>query len=239
MNREKLTPAMKRQITSDWASALPSLVVWKPMWLVRRHGPILYGLCLDGAAQPDAYIPTVFTHCLASPFPVISLTGSAPVPDRVGTSTKVRWMSHAEKFGAMAQLLAQRHPPLQSGTLGVDDLLVHYRAYLRGDYGRNNQFMAAHFAAMALSAGLLGQREVAQRVIDRAAAIMQSWPSGVRTGLGTPAQWEQALRGEVNNSAALAATTTTEVAKHKLDKLPDLGLGAFASPLDSIDTQGT
>lgn len=239
MDRERLTPATKRQITRDWASALPTLTVWKPMWLVRRHGPMLYGLCLDGAAQPDAYIPTVFTHCLANPFPAISLTGNAPVPDRVGTSTKVRWMSHGEKFGPMAQFLAQRHPPLQNGALGLDALLEHYRAYLRGDYGKNNQWMVGHFTAMALSAAWMGQLDVAQRVLDRAAAIMQSWPLSVRTALGTVAEWEQALRIEVKNPATLAANVAAEVIKHKVDLLPDMGLGAFAGPLDSIDTLGT
>lgn len=238
MDREKLTPAIKRQITRDWASALPTLTVWKPMWLVRRHGPMLYGLCLDGAAQPDAYIPTVFTHCLANPFPAISFIGNAPVPDRAGTSTKVRWMLHAEKFGPMAQLLAQRHPPLQSGALGLNDLLKHYREYLRGDYGRNNQWMVGHFTAMAFSAALLGQQDVAQRVLDRAAALTRSWPPSVRTALGTVAEWEQTLRVEMKNPTTLAANVAAEVIKHKVDKLPDLGLGAFAGSLDSIDTLG-
>jgi len=236
LTAEKLTLTVKKKITDDWASAFPSLEIWKPMWLVRRHGPMLYGICLDRAAQQDAYIPTVFTHCLASPFPVISLTGRAFVPDRAGQPTKIRLMSHAEKLPMIADLLLKRHPALVNGDLTLDDLLSHYYALLRGAYGVQSPYMTSHFAAMALSASVLGQKDVARGVVDRAAEIMKLWPEGVNTAFGPAARWVEQMLDQISHPAALHEFVREEVGKHKLNGLRDRGLGIFSG--SRVDIEG-
>lgn len=43
----KRTPRFKTQCTKDWLTVFPEFGKYKPMWLMRRIGPIVMGICLD------------------------------------------------------------------------------------------------------------------------------------------------------------------------------------------------
>ena len=229
MGSEKLSASQKRKIISDWANEFRTLSPWTFRWLVRRHGPMLYGICLDGASRPNAYVPTVFVHCLAAPFPCVSLNGRAPVPDRGGSARQITWTMHAESVGAMAELLRLRHPPLQDGELSLDRLAQHVAAYLREDFGRVNPFVRGPYEALALAAAAVGEAALARQVIHRAVERMQSWPATAFNIGGDPAQWSQSLLDQVADPAALHKVVASEVEKLGLRDIPDVGLNAGAA----------
>jgi hypothetical protein len=66
----KLTPALKKTITNDWRALAAQFATYKPMWLARRIGPLVQGICLDRDSSNAAYLPTLHVHCLCCPFPV-------------------------------------------------------------------------------------------------------------------------------------------------------------------------
>lgn len=79
----------KRRLTKEWLRLLPSLASPSPRFLVRRHGPLLCGVCLDATSRPEAYVPRAFFHDLARPFPVLSIVGAAPVRDARNVALEV------------------------------------------------------------------------------------------------------------------------------------------------------
>lgn len=233
MGNEKMSTSQKRKIIGDWANEFRTLSPWTSRWLVQRHGPVLYGICLDGASRPNAYVPTVFAHCLAAPFPCVSLNGRAPVPDRAGSARQITWNMHADSVGQMAELLRQRHPTLRDGELSLDRLAQHVAAYLREDFGRINPFVRGPYEALALSAAAVGEAALAREAIDRAVERMQSWPATAFNIGGDPVEWSQSLRNQVADPVALQKVVASEVEKLGLRDIPDVGLkvGAAISAL--------
>lgn len=67
-----MTSRARLQATREWARALPAFQVWRSGRLLRRIGPVLQGVTLDGTG--DRYYPTAHVHALVTDFPVVSLT---------------------------------------------------------------------------------------------------------------------------------------------------------------------
>ena len=79
-----MTSRARLRATSEWAQALPGFQIWRSGHLLRRIGPVLQGIALDGTG--GRYYPTAHVHALVTDFPVVSLTlsyrlayGSIPV----------------------------------------------------------------------------------------------------------------------------------------------------------------
>src|SRR5687767_11517160 len=110
----KLSTSIKRQITEDWVKCFPALGIYKPMWLLRRTGPLLQGICLNRDSANDAYRPTFHVHNLAKNLPFVSLTLSAPLRTvKTGTPETIRAAFHKERFvDASDRLRRQTQVPL-------------------------------------------------------------------------------------------------------------------------------
>lgn len=67
-----MTTRARLRVTREWAQALPGFQVWRSGHLLRRIGPVLQGVALDGTG--DRYYPTAHVHALVTDFPVVSLT---------------------------------------------------------------------------------------------------------------------------------------------------------------------
>ena len=134
--QKTLTASVKKRITEDWHSYFPELGVYSPMHLLKRHGPLLIGICLDQTSSGDIYRPTFHVDCLCKEFPVVTLTLATrlrtlrPGPDFIGVK------EHEERVHDAAQRMNdQSLLPLQ-GSLHLAQVIDAYRKYLNTDLGQ-------------------------------------------------------------------------------------------------------
>ena len=67
MTATTLTGSARNRITTDWQRCFPHLGVRKPMSLLKRNGPLLIGIYLDGTRSNDVYVPLFHVHALMWP----------------------------------------------------------------------------------------------------------------------------------------------------------------------------
>jgi hypothetical protein len=221
----KLDPATARAITLDWAAAFPELVVWKPLRLLRRLGPVVQGITLDRSMSGEDYRPTAHVHALIRQFPGVSLTLWTPVRSKAGVAewVDVRW--HARDFATTAERLRAQSPLSLDDPPTLEDLLACYRRFVTE-------------AQHGLPAGMA---EIADLVLIPAALDL---PDAVRDGLAfareiagrwtePPRQWPDAdawlasIEAASADPGGLRDTVRSEVHKLKLAKVPNAWPGVL------------
>lgn len=131
------TRSVGRQITSDWQREIPSLGIYKPRWLLRRAGPLLVGICLDGDSIGDRYMPRFHVHCLAAEFPCVSLTLCTQLrSERSGGPDFVEVRRHREKYREAAARMVRQSPLPLEGDLTLRQVLDAYRYHLATPMGK-------------------------------------------------------------------------------------------------------
>ncbi|MDO8329883.1 MAG: hypothetical protein Q7T36_05360 [Fluviicoccus sp.] len=209
----------KKKITHDWGNYFPSLEIWKPMWLVRRHGPILYGICLDIGGSPDVYVPKVFMHCLAEAFPAISLNGSAPVLSARGQPSQIKLKNHESEYDELAQKFRREFPPLMEPVLSLESVIEHFSKYTSGGYGIIVPFQHGPYLACALSAAAVGRKDIALSILDKADSDMKNWPSRAFNIIGDKEKWLRDVIARIDDPESLLVEVSSEVAKHGLTSI--------------------
>src|SRR4051812_1002168 len=126
----ELSPTLKRQITKDWHSLFPQMAVFKPMWLARRVGPLVQGICLDRSSANVAYYPTTHLHNLCRPFPVVSLSLNQRLLDqRSGTEVRIAAAFHNNHYLKAAHVLAPASLLSLAGDLTMSQIIDAHRNY--------------------------------------------------------------------------------------------------------------
>lgn len=121
----------KKAELSMWMKALPGLHPWGDSYLIRRCGPVLSGVCLDGTRDPQAYQPTFFVHNLLVSQPAMTLAYGAPLLYR-GVPRRLRYDGAPVDEDAQA-LLTQ--VPALSGLPTLGDLVAHVTLLRAGAFG--------------------------------------------------------------------------------------------------------
>ena len=219
MHDDGMSMAERRQVTADWAARFPRLSAWKPMWLVRRHGPLIHGLCLDDSRGCGFYIPQVFIHCLAEPAPAVALDGALPVRTRAGHPTRITLADHGARIVEVGGRLAHQCAALASGALSLADLADHLSASAAMAHEAPDGRRLRMRAVFALSAALIGDARQAQCAIDQTRAATEERASGM-----AQAAWARDLRTRLADVPGLSRCVAREVARHGLGRLSDAGL---------------
>ena len=63
--RKKFSRKMKTEFTQQWAKEIPSMGIYKNMWLMNIVGPVVVGVLLEVKSGNDMYYPTVHLYNLA------------------------------------------------------------------------------------------------------------------------------------------------------------------------------
>ena len=96
----KLTVTANRVIFGDWLRHFSDMGAYEPMWMMKRHGPLLIGVCLNSTRSNDAYLPTFHLHNLLQPNPAIVFSARLQPPsarsNRIPLEIKVG--RHAEEY---------------------------------------------------------------------------------------------------------------------------------------------
>ena len=121
MSWHKIGAKEKRQITADWQKLFPEFGPYKPMWLLRRWGPLVAGVHLE--TTTENYRILCHLHNLLRPFPTISLSHYRRIAHEY-----VHWEWHPEKHLRMAERLRQENPVLLGSDVSLAELSRAYGA---------------------------------------------------------------------------------------------------------------
>lgn len=213
----------KKPLTQRWLGLLPALASAQPLFLVRRHGPLLCGVCLDATLRPDGYYPRAFLHNLAQPFPVVSLTGAAPARDERNAMIEVKVDDEA-KAAVAAQALRSAHAWLAQPVLTLADVVAHCADYVEGRFGGVVPFQTGPVELVIHACAWVGRPDLATAVRDGALAEMARWPERAFNIVKSADAWSQRMAPlcQPGADASLKATADAEAVRLKLAALPVL-----------------
>lgn len=221
MTGETLTRAAKARITGDWQTRFPLLATRSPMKLMKRHGPLVMGLCLDRTRSNDCYLPTFFVHCLLMPSPVLTLTLNHGLANErfPHLQDEIKVNHHAAVFDDCAERMKRQKPVLMQETTTLSDVMNLYNEYY---LARRDpaicRFPAALFADVILLVAASGYRARAMELLERAWRAMQLWPEPE-----IPASWRGLVETRLGPAGAVE-TVLAEINQHRLTGIPDYGL---------------
>jgi hypothetical protein len=215
----KLTPALKKSITKDWGALVPQFKAYKPMWLARRIGPLVQGICLDRNSSNSDYRPTLHVHCLCSPFSFLSL--SLEQYSRTVRTNAVRTISvqfHENNYReACERLLATSLLPV-NGDWTISQVIAAYAAHGR-PMGSDPFPVSLMKDAVSLLAWL-NEPEKAHALAARYIAEARSWPDYVLTRDGGPIGFESTLSEIADSGEQHRQTVREQIEVLKLQDLP-------------------
>lgn len=218
----KLTPKIKRQITHDWNTQLPNLGIYAPMWLLRKCGPLLIGVCLDRDSGNDSYRPTFHVHSLTKDHSGISLTMCQRLRTlRTGAEDWVTVMGHAQRHAEAAQRMNQQALLPLSGPVTLQMVLDAYHAYLQ----RPRQGWTVHLLEDIITLLVAcGRLDDAARFLQQTATAMASWPAFVLERMEPISSWEAKMQRLIDNPELVHQTVSEQAAKLKVENLPTISL---------------
>ena len=213
----QLTAAIKREITNDWAKAFPTLGVFSPMRLLKRHGPLLVGVNLERTRSNDVYLPSFHVHNLLVPCPSILLSLIYPVPDqrKPALARQIKVLRHADDYLSAAAFLKQTITALESPVLHWPQIVELHCDFIRQkrDYAVA-KFCASLFQDVILLAHWCGHLDYARQCQQEAAQLMQKWNPPIDISA-----WQTTIQGLLSRDT-MEKTLVTELDRHKLRHLP-------------------
>lgn len=217
----KITPTMKRRYTADWAALFPDLGVYKPMWLLRRAGPLLQGVLLERNSGGESYLPTFHVHCLARSFPVVSLTLCTRLTSpRTGVEQSIRSFSHDELYREAAERLRSQSLLKLEGPLRLSDVLAAFRSHMRTPTGRYSSYALDDMLRLMV---ICGKKKEALSALDRSCDEILSWPSNVTWNeflAPSMEAWREDCKKWIANPDILRKIVQEQIETHKVGKLP-------------------
>lgn len=219
----KLSVALKRQISEDWNRCFPELGVYKPLWLLRRVGPLVCGICLERDSGNDAYRPTFHTHNLSNVSPSVSFTLADPLRTvKTGAPETIRAVFHQQRFADAAARLSRQAPIPLSGPVSLDQCLAAYREYMHCPLGRYPLFLFEDIITLFV---WCGQRAGAEKDLRDYETAVRMWPQNAQPEGGVDA-WIQRCRAWIENPDEVRSRVHRQVKVLKLQALPQIELTA-------------
>jgi hypothetical protein len=215
----KLTTAARRRITADWLKEFPDLGEYKPLWMLRRVGPLLEGIVLDRTSSNDEYRPTFHVHCLLKDFSDVTLTLAHPLlTERTRSPESVSVLYHDKRCVDAARTLERQSPLALAGDLRLSDVVEAYRRFAY----RPGIHYDAHllYADMAKLCAWFDDRDQASAVIAEGAAIVEGWPLAIRSEIGGVESWRSQLENAVADRKGQRELMDRQVQELELQKLP-------------------
>lgn len=174
---KKLTPSLKKKITRDWEQAFPDLVVYKNMWLLRRLGPFVQGICLDTDSSNANYLPTFHIHNLASQDDdFISLTLRTPlVSNRNGAVQHITLSQHEQALAEYQVQFREQAPFSLDTEVSCDEIWHAYKKYIEQGQEETRYPLNQYFDMVCL---LIWCKRLSEALafFDQCCREIESWP---------------------------------------------------------------
>lgn len=221
----------KKKVTNDWASQFPTLQVWKPTHLLKRHGPLIIGICLDRGLSKDSYAPKAHFHTLCIPFPVISL-GLVGELEQRGVPLRITLKQHDQEYQGVARELRSKYAFLDKEQMEFNDFVAATANYLSGQHGRTGTipFQHAPFEGIISTAAYMGQTVYAQSALDDFAQRISRWPDRGLNIIGSAENWRAKMQMLIDASAELEEIVNDQIKEHNLGGIPNYSLSWLSPP---------
>lgn len=220
----KLTDSIKREITKDWATQFPDLGVYKPLWLLRRVGPLLEGICLNRDSSNERYQPIFHLHSLARAESSLSLTLADELRTaRNDTPQKIKVAFHEDHYVEAAQKMNQQASLSLSGDLSLKDVLQAYESYMTRPLGKYPVFLFEDIITILL---WCGQTVEAARKLTQFESEMKNWPSSIASlqRVGGVNAWSEKCQSWITNPNTVRETVEEQIVFHGVEHLPNAKL---------------
>jgi hypothetical protein len=225
--------SMKGKVTKDWAGFLPSFEVWKPKHLVRLHGPLVMGICLDAVRSPDAYQPYFHFHALTTPEQSINLSLAGPLLSR-GCAYEVTLRRHDSELNEIVQKLTQQYPLIATKKLTYRDYVQTVANVRSGKHGATRGgSLPLIYRDIVLLAYLCGEVEHAQSEFQAFIEDLAVRPDCNAPYIGGLEKWRAGVESMLD-PVKLAGVVSDEKKKHKFEGFPDHGI-EFDTPVKLFD----
>ncbi|MDX2109331.1 MAG: hypothetical protein SFY80_03725 [Verrucomicrobiota bacterium] len=220
----------KKKVSNDWAAQFPLLQVWKATRLLKRHGPLVVGICLDRASSMK-YTPIAHFHTLCIPFPTISLSLAGELEDR-GVPLSISLSRHELEYQRVVAEFRLRYSFLDNERMEFNDFVNATRDYISGKHGKFSETPYQHppFEGIISVAAYLGQINYAQLALDDFARRISRWPSSAVHIIGSADKWRAKMQEIIDAACDSQHIVDNQINEHKLDGIPDYGLIWSASP---------
>jgi hypothetical protein len=217
---------IKRRITEDWKSVFPELEVYTPMHLLKRCGPLLMGICLQGSSG-DEYLPITHIHCLADEKSFIHLGLSQRlVTTRTLADDYIPFKWHEKKWREAAERLASQSLLPLTGPFSFEKLMYIFSTY-PGIHGAMKYDLNV-YRDWLLTLAWAGHEEEVQHVLAEAERDMVTWPEIIFLGEeGGLSGWLRRMREESSDPDRLRRTVEDELVKHKAEHLPAVDVSSW------------
>lgn len=172
----KVDVATVKRVTKDWASAYSEFVVWRPLRLLRRIGPVLQGVTLDRSTSGDAYFPTVHIHALTREFPVISLTVGQRLVTSSGVQEAVKFSRHVENYRDASRCLAEQAGLSLDVRPTIEDIVQELRAFAVSQQAQGSPPAVNEVEDSVLIPAANGSVGTVEESLQLARDLLDSWP---------------------------------------------------------------
>jgi len=170
LQRPKLTKATKQRISDGWVREFPSLAVYKPMWLLKRAGPLLIGICLDRDSSNERYIPTFHLHNLLSPSTKITLT----LPHSLNSITV---KEHEAAYTGSISEIKEKFSILDCVDINMSMVENCYHGYIEeNSMNVMGRYPLAVYIDLYLLTSWLGYKEYADSLLEYSCSEISKWP---------------------------------------------------------------
>ena len=218
----------KAKITRDWSGSLDGFEIWKPGHILRCHGPLLTGVCLDSLRDPNVYKPVFHFHNLAYPSETITLSLGGPLLSR-GAYQPIKVQSHSENVDDIVSQFKIQYPLVESDRLSFNDYLRTISNYLTGKHGVVAAFRPHIYRDIVLVALYCDATDYA---IDSLKILYNDLNNRTDYNIrliGSPEKWREEIM-QIIKISNIKSMVDSQKEIHKLKYLYDYGL-AFDFPM--------
>jgi len=222
---KKLTSSFKKKATNQWADAFPDLGVYKNMWLLRRVGPFLQGICLDMDSSGSNYLPTFHIHNLANQDDdFISLTLRTPlVSKKNGSPVRISATQHEEIFSDFIEQFRLQTPISLTGNISFENVWVAFQNYLKNGQAETRYPLNQYFDMTCLLIWCDRADEAKSFFYDKCKEIV-GWPSSVTQHIGDRINKFYSLETLLEKPEDLRKKVDEVVISLNLERLPSVSL---------------
>lgn len=131
----KLTQKDKYKITSDWQKEYPSYQKYKNLQLLKRYGPLLFGIYLKPVYGEEHYVPVFFIHSLLSNKDTISLNAQHALLNQKNVEDSISLTRHNKELNQLSKRIAQQVFLLTDEPVTFYSIQKFYKEFIQAEVG--------------------------------------------------------------------------------------------------------
>lgn len=217
---KKISSSKKKSITNQWKNEYPELVLYKNMWLLRRVGPLLQGICLDRDSTNVSYLPTFHVHNLiGQEDDFVSLSLKRVLAKSNGTPLVITEIQHDKNFGDFIKEFNKQVPFGFSGDVELKDIVKTYENEMNNGRTDTKYPLQQWYDLVCLYLWVDRDKD-AEQLFFKAKKSIELWSTDVTRYIPDRIEKFMLLQEFIENPTMLSALVEDSLSILKLDKLP-------------------